>query len=229
MVCAAGTTSMPSGLARLDATLATYLVAATPIEQVSPVSACTRSRIVHAISAGLPCRRRAPDTSRNASSIDERLDQRRDLLEDAHDLLGVLRVARVVAAEHHRVRAPLQGDRHRHGRVHAEPARLVARRRDHAAAGGAADEHGLAAQVGSLEQFDGHEERVHVDVQDRGRRIVDGAGRDLPRRAVLLAHAATLTPAAVIDGGARRRRVRSRSRRRRRSRPPPKSPPPPPP
>ena len=70
MVCAAGTTSIPSGLARLDATLATYLVAATPIEQVSPVSDCTRSRIVHAISAGLPCRRRAPDTSRNASSID---------------------------------------------------------------------------------------------------------------------------------------------------------------
>ena len=70
MVSAAGTTSMPSGFARLDATLATYLVAATPMEHVSPVSSRTRLRIVHAISAGLPCRRRAPDTSRKASSIE---------------------------------------------------------------------------------------------------------------------------------------------------------------
>src|SRR4029453_4939850 len=101
---------------------------------------------------------------------------------------------------------------YRHGTrgVDTETAGLVARGRDDAAPGGAADEHGLAAQVGTFEQLDRHEERIHVDVQDRGRRIVDGAGGDLPRRAVLLAHAATLDPTAVT-GPLSRGRARASS------------------
>ena len=66
--CAAGTTSMPSGLQRADATLATNFVGATPTLQVSPSSRETRSRICSAITAGRPWARTAPDTSRNASS-----------------------------------------------------------------------------------------------------------------------------------------------------------------
>jgi hypothetical protein len=158
---------MPSGLARLDATLATVLARRDADRAGEPGLG------LHALADRPRDLGRGAVQAAGARHVEEglvdrqRLDQRRDLLEDAHDLLGVLRVARVVAPEHHRVGAPLQSDRHRHGRVHAEPARLVARRRDHAAASGAADEHGLATQVGSLEQLDGHEERVHVDVQDR--------------------------------------------------------------
>ncbi len=65
---AAGTTSMPSGLHRADASLATNLVGATPTEQVSCNSSTTRRRIAAAMSAGRPAARTLPRTSRNASS-----------------------------------------------------------------------------------------------------------------------------------------------------------------
>jgi hypothetical protein len=45
------------------------LVDAAPTEQCSPVSAKTRSRSRVPISQGVPSRRRAPATSKNASSI----------------------------------------------------------------------------------------------------------------------------------------------------------------
>ena len=51
---------------------------ATPTDAVSPVSSRTRTPDrARAISGPVPCSRRAPRTSRNASSSDERLDQRR--------------------------------------------------------------------------------------------------------------------------------------------------------
>jgi hypothetical protein len=46
------------------------LVEATPTEQVIPCSSAIVSRIRWAIWRGVPNRRRAPDTSRNASSRD---------------------------------------------------------------------------------------------------------------------------------------------------------------
>src|SRR5256714_1259698 len=64
----ASTTSMPSGLARSLASFATNLVLATPTDATSPVSARTRRRRATAISGAEPCSRRAPPTSRNASS-----------------------------------------------------------------------------------------------------------------------------------------------------------------
>ena len=64
----AGTTSRPSGLARVEPSLATNLVGATPTEQVSPCSSATRRADQPAISAGRPNSRGAPATSRNASS-----------------------------------------------------------------------------------------------------------------------------------------------------------------
>ena len=63
-----GTTSSPSGLAGVEASLATNLVGATPTEQVMPCSSGTGARIVSPISAGRPSSRPAPATSRNASS-----------------------------------------------------------------------------------------------------------------------------------------------------------------
>jgi hypothetical protein len=45
--------------------------------------------------------------------------------------------------------------------------RLVARRGDDTSLAGATDDDGLSAKLGSSQQFDRHEERVHVDVQDR--------------------------------------------------------------
>ena len=65
---AAGTTSIPSGLLTVDASLATNLVVATPTEQVSPYWSRTLARIRRAMLAGGPSRRMAPATSRNASS-----------------------------------------------------------------------------------------------------------------------------------------------------------------
>ncbi len=64
----AGTTSRPSGLARVEASFATNFVDATPTEQVMPCSSWTRERMSSAMTAGGPSRRTAPETSRNASS-----------------------------------------------------------------------------------------------------------------------------------------------------------------
>ena len=55
-------------MARSLASLASSFVVATPTEMVSPVSARTRSRMATASSGPVPSTRRAPATSRNASS-----------------------------------------------------------------------------------------------------------------------------------------------------------------
>jgi hypothetical protein len=48
---------------------------------------------------------------------------------------------------------------------------------DAALVGAAADDNGLAAEVGALEEFDGDEEGVHVHVEDGGlRRVFGGVG-----------------------------------------------------
>ncbi|WIB14074.1 hypothetical protein DEJ36_00920 [Curtobacterium sp. MCPF17_052] len=51
---ACGTTSSPSGLARLDASFATNFVDAAPTEQCNPVSANTVRRISVPICHGVP-------------------------------------------------------------------------------------------------------------------------------------------------------------------------------
>jgi len=55
-------------LARSLAILASIFVVATPIDATSPVSSLTRSRTDRAIVGPSPWSRRAPRTSRNASS-----------------------------------------------------------------------------------------------------------------------------------------------------------------
>jgi hypothetical protein len=55
--------------------------------------------------------------------------------------------------------------------VNTKFAGFVAGGGDYAALiGAAADNHGLAAEIGAVEEFDGDEEGVHVDVEDGGLR-----------------------------------------------------------
>jgi hypothetical protein len=65
------------------------------------------------------------------------------------------------------VRTASEGLAHRHRRVHAEPAHLVAGRGNDATPARAADDHRLAGQLRIVELLDSREERVHVHVQDR--------------------------------------------------------------
>jgi hypothetical protein len=57
-------------LARREASLASWVVSATPTEQVTRCSSKIRIRRYSPIWAGDPNRRSDPDTSRKASSID---------------------------------------------------------------------------------------------------------------------------------------------------------------
>ena len=66
-----------------------------------------------------------------------------------------------------------------------------------------ADDHGQSDQVGPVEQFDGREERVHVDVQHRRRDVGDRLVGDESVAAVLLAHEA-IVPATTDTGPGRR-------------------------
>ena len=65
----AGTRSSPSGLAWDEASLATNLVEAMPTEAGTPTRRRISARIHLPMVTGEPMRRRAPATSRKASSI----------------------------------------------------------------------------------------------------------------------------------------------------------------
>jgi hypothetical protein len=65
------------------------------------------------------------------------------------------------------VRTKTAGGAQGHGGVDAEFAGFVAGGgNDAALVGAAADDNRLAAKIGALEEFDGDEEGVHVDVED---------------------------------------------------------------
>jgi hypothetical protein len=75
----------------------------------------------------------------------------------------------VVAVKEDGVGAEASRGAQRHGGVDTEFAGFVAGGGDDAAlVGASADDNGLAAEVGALEEFDGNEESVHVDVEDGG-------------------------------------------------------------
>ena len=154
------------GLAATDASLARNLFGATPTEHPrsssSPTSAADPGRDQRALA----------EQARRARHVEERLVERERLdercvaLEDLVHLRADLAVQRVVAGQEHGVRAAPAGDRRRQRRVHAELPRLVRRRRHDAARTGAADHDRLAAQLRPAAELDGHEERIHVDVED---------------------------------------------------------------
>src|SRR6266566_9958252 len=85
-----------------------------------------------------------------------------------------------MAIEINSVRAKAPSRAQRHGGMHSELARFIASSGYHAAlVRSAADDDRFATQLRPLEQFDGHKERVHVDMQDRSdagqRLLIDGA------------------------------------------------------
>jgi hypothetical protein len=55
--------------------------------------------------------------------------------------------------------------------VHPEASRFVRCCSDHAPPAGSSDDHRLPAQLRMAQQLDGHEEHVHVDVEDRPDRV----------------------------------------------------------
>ena len=75
------------------------------------------------------------------------------------------------------MRAQPPGPDARHGGEDAVGPGLVAGRGDDAPVAGAADDDRLAPQLGAPQQLDGHEERVHVDVEDRAGRTVGALDR----------------------------------------------------
>ena len=91
-----------------------------------------RAGAAPAIAAAGPNSRRAPVTSRKASSREIGSTSGRVAPEDRLDLPAHLLVAGVVAGQEHRLRAQPPGDGRRHGRVDAEAPGLVGRRRHHA-------------------------------------------------------------------------------------------------
>ena len=175
---ACGTTSMPLGLQRADASLATNFVGATPTEQVSPSSSSTRRRMAAAMCPGRPCSRVAPETSRNASSSDSGSTSGVTSRRMRHDGVGRRAVGGAVRRQHDGVRAAAQGLGHRHGAADAVAAGLVGRRRHHAAVA-AADHDRPAAQLRAALDLDAGVEGVHVDVQHRAAGVVavPGPGR----------------------------------------------------
>ena len=166
MTSAGRTTSIPSGLAVVEASFATNLVGAAPTEQVMPCSSKTRARMYSPISAA------SPEPTAGAPDVEERLvererlDQRGDRAEQRHDRPRDLGVERHVARQHGGRRAQPQRAGRRHRRVHAVPPGLVGGRGDHPAVARAADDHRRARELRALAHLDAGEEGVHVDVQD---------------------------------------------------------------
>lgn len=130
-------------------------------------------------------------------------DDGRVLREDGSDAIAPLRIELMTIVEKNGVRAELAGGAQRHGRMNAEFASFVAGGSDYAALILlATDDNGKAAEVGTLEEFDGDEECIHVDVKDgdvfaRGGRRGTGEQRRTRRfvfRAILseLGHAETV-------------------------------------
>ena len=69
--------------------------------------------------------------------------------------------------EKHRVRAQSASRAQWHRRLNSVFSRLIARRGNHATLIGLpANDHGLAAQLRPVQQFDGNEKRVHVNVEN---------------------------------------------------------------
>ena len=147
-------------------------VLATPTEHGSRCSSAILDRISSAIWRGLPSRRPAPATSRNASS------------KDSGSTSGVIEAKTAMTPREASAyaggsggtmtasRAQPPSPPHRHRAVHAVLPRLVGRGEHHRPGAQAADDDGLPAQLRAASQLDAGEEGVHVDVQDRAARVV---------------------------------------------------------
>ena len=101
-------------------------------------------------------------------------DKRRIMAKNLEYLIRNLLIEVHVRSDEDGVRTAFVGRAGRHGRVDAELAGLVGAGRDNAAfVGAGADDDGLSAPFGMVQEFDGREEGVHVDMEDRchGKRL----------------------------------------------------------
>ena len=96
----------------------------------------------------------------------ERLDRRRERLEDLEDRFGKTAILVVVRGHYDRMGAQPTSMGHRHGTAGTSTTRLIGRGRHHTARAGAADEHGTTDEFGPTEALDLDEERIHVHMGD---------------------------------------------------------------
>ena len=149
--------------------MARNLLQDRPTETVMPMSRSTsRAKRASTLAGIMPWTRWVPARSRNASSIDKRLDQRRQRLHGVAHLAADPDIFRHIGADHDGMRAQRQRLEHRHRRAHAEGAGDVAGRRHHAALA-AADDHRLVGDLRIVALLDGGIERVAIDVGQRQR------------------------------------------------------------
>ena len=205
-----GTTSRPSGLPRVEASLARNLLPATPTVRARPASSRTRSRSSLAAATASPNSARAPRTSRNASSRASGSTSGVTPWKMRHDGGRVAAVGGEVGRDGHRLRAQAPGPGHRHGVAAAERPGLVGGRGDHPAAAGPADQQRAAAQGRVLEHLDAGVEGVQVGVEDAqpvglARAQRPAAGDHLTGRPHLAAHGAVSLPGGHDGPGARRK------------------------
>jgi hypothetical protein len=92
---------------------------------------------------------------------------RRELAKDGGDAIAPERIFFVVAIEEYGMGAETARGAKRHGGVNTELAGFVTCGGNYAALiGTAPDDDGLAAKVGAIEELDGNEEGIHIDVED---------------------------------------------------------------
>ena len=174
--------------------------------------------------------RRSPQPL-DALDVEERLVDRKRLHErgDAAEHLHHARRFLAIPLEHgrhdDRTRAPAQRHAEWHGRADPVATSLVRRTRDDGALVVVRDHDGAAGERRVIEGGHRDEERIHVDVQDVGARVVGARRREEPPRPVLSAHGsivrdlrarrpriATPSHVSLPPRGAPRRESRPRSR-----------------
>ena len=208
------TTTRPSGLSRSLATLAMNFDVPMPTEAVSPpvASATPAAQLLRERGhRRRPSRSGSPAASRstNASSSDSGSTSGETSRSSPITTRAGVAVGVEPAGEERRVRAARPGLAGRHGRADAVLARLVRRRGHHPAAADAADHDRLAAQRGLVALLDRREERVQVQVEDRGvvahgRNVPPGADVPAANRPQRRARARSSTGRARAGAGCRR-------------------------
>ena len=94
---------------------------------------------------------------------------RRELNKDGGNAIAPFGIPFVMAIKEDGMRAQARRGAQGHRRMDAEFARFVAGSGDNTALiGPAANDNGLAAEVGALEEFHGNEEGVHIHMEDGG-------------------------------------------------------------
>ncbi len=163
------TTTRPSGFRRSEAILATSLVVGNADARGETDLVAHRGPDLAGDGFRWAEERLAPRHVEERLVDRDLLQERREAAQDLHHPAALAAVLRPVDREEGAAGAERRGGAEGHRRVDAEGAGLVAGGRDDAAGMRiAAHDHGPAAQLGPVALLDRREERVEVDVEDRG-------------------------------------------------------------